>query len=199
MNTQLPTDPTLRESGQRSARRNGGIGHAAGTTPMTAASLEELRGELERLRRRARLQISQALREARSFGEGSNNDEYHAVREEQMVLEAQLAALEQTIERATIAGPDEAAPGAAVIGSTVSIEDLSSGTTARYRLTSAHQSLGPDVISAASPVGQALIGAVPGATVTVDLPNGRSRSMRLVAVETGPSATGPAGGPAWPM
>jgi len=116
-----------------------------------------------------------------------------------MVLEAQLAALEQTIERATIAGPDEVAPGAAVIGSTVSIEDLSSGTTARYRLTSAHQSLGPDVISAASPVGQALIGAVPGATVTVDLPNGRSRSIRLVAVETGPSAIGLAGGPAWPM
>jgi transcription elongation factor GreA len=199
MHTQLPTDPTLRESGQRSARRNGDIGHAAGKTPMTAASLEELRGELKRLRPRARLQIAQALREARSFGEGSNNDEYQAVREEQMVLEAQLAALEQTIERATIAGPDEAAPEAAVIGSTVSIEDLPSGTTARYRLTSAHQSLGPDVISAASPVGQALIGAVPGATVTVDLPNGRSRSMRLVAVETGPGATGPAGGPAWPM
>jgi transcription elongation factor GreA len=166
---------------------------------MTAASLEELHGELERLRRRARLQIAQALRDARSFGEGSNNDEYHAVREEQMVLQAQLAALEQTIERATIAGPDEAAPGAAVIGSTVSIEDLTSGTTARYRLTSAHQSLGPDVISAASPVGQALIGAAPGATVTVDLPNGRSRSIRLVAVETGPSAIGLAGGPAWPM
>lgn len=121
MTTQPPTDPTLRASGQRSARRNGGNGHAAGTTPMTAASLEELRDELERLRRRA------------------------------------------------------------------------------HRLTSAHQSLGPDVISAASPVGQALIGAVPGATVTVDLPNGRSRSMRLVAVETGSSATGPAGGPAWPM
>jgi transcription elongation factor GreA len=197
MTTQLPTDPTLRESGQRSARRNGGIGHAAGTTPMTAASLEELRGELERLRRRARLQIAQALREARSFGEGSNNDEYHSVREEQMVLEAQLSSLEQTIERATVVGP-EAVPGAAVIGSTVSIEDLRSGTTASYRLTSAHQSLGPDVISAASPVGQALIGAVPGATVTVDLPNGRSRSLRLVDVENGSGPTGPGGGPAWP-
>jgi transcription elongation factor GreA len=198
MTTQLPTDPTLRAPGPPSAPTNGGTGHAEGTTPMTATSLEELRGDLARLRRIARLQIAQALREARSFGEGSNNDEYHAVREEQMVIEAQLASLEQTIERATVVGPDEAVPGAAVIGSTVSIEDLPSGTTASYRLTSAHQPLGPDVISAASPVGQALIGAIPGATVTVDLPNGRSRSMRLVAVETGPSATGPAGGPAWP-
>jgi transcription elongation GreA/GreB family factor len=58
---------------------------------MTAESLEELRGELARLCRGARLQIAQALREARSFGEGSNN---------------------------------EAVPGAAVIGSTVSVEDL---------------------------------------------------------------------------
>jgi transcription elongation GreA/GreB family factor len=54
---------------------------------MTAASLEKLRGELARLRSRAVVQIAQELREARSFGEGSNNDEYHAVREEQMVLE----------------------------------------------------------------------------------------------------------------
>jgi transcription elongation factor GreA len=188
MTTQLSTDSTLREPSQPSASRNGGTLRAAGTTPMTAASLEELRAELARLRRRARLQIARALRDARSYGEGSNNDEYYAVREEQMVVEAQLAALDQTIERATVFAPDEAARGAAVIGSTVSIEDLASGTTARYRLTSAHQALGPASISAASPVGQALIGSVPGATVTVDLPNGRSRSMRLVDVETGSRA-----------
>jgi transcription elongation factor GreA len=184
MTTQLPTDPNRREPGQRSATTNGGIGHSAGTTPMTAASLEELRGELARLRSRAGLQIAQELREARSFGEGSNNDEYHAVREDQMVLEAQLAALERTIDRATIVDPDEATRGAAVIGSTVLIKDLASGTTGRYQLTSAHRSLAPDAISAASPVGHALIGAIPGATVTVDLPNGRSRTVRLVEVDT---------------
>ncbi|MGH2763114.1 MAG: GreA/GreB family elongation factor [Thermoleophilaceae bacterium] len=182
MTTHLSTDTAVREPGQHSTTSNGGTGHAAGTTPMTAARLEELRNELARVRRRARLQIAQELGEARSFGEGSNNDEYHAVREEQMVLEAHLAALEQRIERATVVGPDEAARGAAAIGSTVSIEDLASGTTRRYRLTSAHQSLGPDVISAASPVGRALVGALPGVTVTVDLPNGRSRSVRLVDV-----------------
>ena len=160
------------------------VGYPDGAALMTAASLDELRSELERLRRSTRLQVEQGLREVRPYGEGSNNDEYHAVREEQMVLEAQLAALERTIERATIVDPDEAARGAAVIGSTVLIEDLASGTTGRYRLTSAHRSLGPDAISAASPVRQALIGAIPGATVTVDLPNGRSRTVRLVEVDT---------------
>lgn len=181
MTTHLSTDPAVREPGQRSTTSNGRTGHAAGTTPMTAASLEELRNELARVRRRARLQIAQELGEARSFGEGSNNDEYHAVREEQMVLEAHLAALEQRIERATVVGPDEAPR-----------ERLLSGRQSRSKTwpperpgatgSPAHQSLGPDVISAASPVGQALIGALPGVTVTVDLPNGRSRSVRLVDV-----------------
>jgi transcription elongation GreA/GreB family factor len=50
------------------------------------------------------------------------------------------------------------------------------------RLARAH-ALDPDVISAASPMGQALIGAVAGDVVTLDLPNGGSRSVRLLAVE----------------
>jgi transcription elongation GreA/GreB family factor len=73
--------------------------------------------------------------------------------------------------------------GVAAIGSTVWVEDLASGTMAPYLLTSAHQPIGPDVISAASPIGRALMGAVPGTVATVDLPNGRSRSVRLVDVE----------------
>jgi uncharacterized protein len=48
----------------------------------------------------------------------------------------------------------------------------------------------PDVISAASPIGRALIGAVPGTVATVDLPNGRARSVRLVDVETGARGRG---------
>jgi transcription elongation GreA/GreB family factor len=103
--------------------------------------------------------VEQRLREARPYGEGSNNDEYHAVREEQMVLEARLAALENTVAHAVVVDADDAARA-------------------------------PDVISAASPMGQALMGARPGAVVTVDLPNRRSRTVRLVAVKTPPQATG---------
>ena len=64
---------------------------------MTSAGLEELRGELAQLRRRVSEEIALRLREARSYGDGSNNDEYHAVREEQIVLEARIASLENTV------------------------------------------------------------------------------------------------------
>jgi transcription elongation factor GreA len=160
-------------------------GYAPGAALMTVAGLNSLRRELEQLRERTRLEIAQRLRDARSYGEGANNDEYHAVREEQMVLEARMASLEETIARAIVIDSGHAEHGVAAIGSTVWVEDLATGTIAPYRLTNAHQPIGPDVISAASPIGQALMGAVPGTVATVELPNGSARSVRLVDVERG--------------
>jgi transcription elongation factor GreA len=154
----------------------------AASALMTASTLDELREELERLRARSRVGIAQQLREARAFGAGSNNDEFHAVREEQLVLEARIAALEETVARAAVIDPANAERGVVVIGSTVLVEDLDSGAVRQYRLASAHHSGGPDTISAASPMGRALVDATPGTVVTVDLPNGRSRSVRLAEV-----------------
>jgi transcription elongation factor GreA len=157
----------------------------AGAPLMTAANLRELRDGLDQLRRRTRVEIAQRLREARSYGEGLNN----AIREEQLVLEARMASLEDTIEAAVVIDLDDYDRGAAVIGSTVLIEDLASGAVSRHRVTSAHQPIGPDTITAASPIGQAIMGATPGTVVTVELPKGRSRSVRLVDVGTGEAAS----------
>jgi transcription elongation factor GreA len=169
---------------------NGRPPHPPGAALMTAAGLDELRSELERLRQQTSDHVEQRLREARPYGEGSNNDEYHDVREEQMVLEARLAALEDTIDRAVVVDAEHARRGTAVIGATVTIEDLESGQTSRHRLCGAHQTLAPDAISAASPMGQALMGGRAGAVATIDLPDGRSRRVRLVAVSMPPKATG---------
>jgi transcription elongation factor GreA len=130
------------------------------------------------------VEIAQRLREARTYGDGSNNDEYHAVVEEQMVLEACLRSLEATIARAKVVDRREVEDGMAVIVSTLLIEDLDAGTLSWYRLGSAHEMLRRETISANSPMGTALVGASPGTIVTVDLPNGRSRSVRVAEVLT---------------
>jgi transcription elongation GreA/GreB family factor len=104
-----------------------------------------------------------------------------AVREEQMVVEARIALLEHVIARAAIADPPEP-NGIVGIGSTVSLEDVPSGAIKTYRLASAH-AIGDGTISAASPMGQALIGSRVGAVVSLELPNGRSRSVRVVSVK----------------
>jgi transcription elongation factor GreA len=169
---------------------DGGMTTHTGTPAlMSAVSLAELRFEVDRLRQQTGDQVAQELREARPYGGGSNNDEYHAVREQQMVLEARLAALEDVIDRAVVVDPEKTTRDTAAIGSTVTIADLDSGLTSHYRVCSAHHVVRPDDISAASPMGLALIGARPGAVVTVDLPHGRSRRARLVAVEAPPHAT----------
>jgi transcription elongation factor GreA len=184
MTVHASNDPIPQPPRQWAATNNGRRADPAGTALMTAASLSDLRDELDQLRERSRTEIAHQLREARSYGDDSNNDEYHAVREEQMVLEARIASLEATVAGAIVIDPDDYGKGAAVIGSTILIEDLASGAVNQYRLTSAHQSRGPDTITAASPMGQALIGATPGAIVAVDLPSGRSKSVRLADVKT---------------
>jgi transcription elongation factor GreA len=158
---------------------------------MTAARLEMLRRDLEGLRRRTRAEVAQRLRESRAYGTGLNNDEYHALREEQMVLEARMDRLQDTITRAVALDQTQVADGRARIGSRVTIEDLATGRKSRYRLGSAHETFERDIISAASPMGQALLGVAPGAVVSVDLPNGDVRRVRLVAAEAG--AAGSAG------
>ena len=170
-------------------RSSGGPPKVAAPLLMTQDRLDELQGELAALGRRVREETAQRLRQARSYGEGSNNDEYHAVREDQMVLEARIASLADTVARAVVVDPAESGEGIAMIGSRVSIEDLSDGARSRHRLVSAH-SARRDAISAASPIGQALMGARPGAVITVELPNGRSRSVRVTAVENPPSTAG---------
>ena len=162
--------------------KNGSPKRRAAGALMTRAGLEELQVELSGLRRHADEEIAQQLREARSYGDSSNNDEYHAVREQQMVVEARIASLDEAIANAIVVHAEEGADSVAVIGSTVVIEDLASGQKTRHRLASAHSSE-RTAVSAASPIGRALIGARPGTAVTVDLPNGRSRSLRLLAVE----------------
>jgi transcription elongation factor GreA len=189
MTTHAPTAETVNT--HRVGRpANGRSPHPPGAALVTAAGLDALRSELERLRQHTREHVEQRLREARPYGDGSNNDEYHDVREEQMVLEARIAALEDTIDRAVVVDAEHARRGTVAIGATVTIEDLGSGLTSRHRLSGAHQTLTPDAISAASPMGQALIGARAGAVATIDLPDGRSRSVRLVSVRMPPKATG---------
>jgi transcription elongation factor GreA len=158
--------------------------------PMAAADLEELRAELRQVGVHGRAEIAERLRDARQYGDGSNNDELHAVREEQMVIEARIALLEHVIARAVIADPPQG-NGIVSIGSTVSLEEVPSGAVKTYRLASAH-AIGDGTISAASPMGQALIGSRAGAVVSLELPNGRSRSVRVVSVKRhrGPAANG---------
>jgi transcription elongation factor GreA len=148
---------------------------------MTPAGAYDLAAELERLRGIGRDEIAQRLRDASGSGDDSNNDEHHAIRDEQAILEARIGSLEDILSRAVIVDPDTTGD-LAVLGSLVTVEDLDSGKRSSYRIAGAHEPIGEDFVSAASPVGRALMGTAAGAVVTVELPSRRSLRVRVVEI-----------------
>ena len=173
--------PEMHSQVERSGAPNGPPPASIIVTP---AGLERLQRELDALRERSNLDMATRQRDARSYGSDSNNDEYYALREEQMVVDARMAQLEDLIRRARVIDTSKAGEaGVAALGARVVIEDLDSGAIHTYELAGAHQEFGRTAVSAASPMGQALLGAAAGAELTVELPNGRSRSIRLISVD----------------
>ena len=76
----------------------------------------------------------------------------------------------------------ERCPGVVGIGSVVTVDETDNGAGARYRLVGSHEAQEPGDVSISSPVGQALLGRRASETVTVSLPDGRTRRLRIVSV-----------------
>ena len=112
------------------------------------------------------------LREKRARG---------ATGEEQLRLDARIASLEEILDEAWVVDPASLETGVVAIGASVAVRDLHTGQDERYRVVGKHEPLRPGELSAASAVGRALIGLRAGETVDVALPNGRVRSLEVVA------------------
>jgi transcription elongation factor GreA len=149
--------------------------------PITAAAREALERELATMRLEKQREIPRRLRLAREFGYAANNDEHQAIREDEAVLVARIARLEDILTRAIIVDRADADDSVA-IGSRVSVLDLVSGERLEYVIDGAHGSRRRGTVSVLSPVGRALLGRRPGERVTVELPNGRRRELELYAI-----------------
>jgi transcription elongation factor GreA len=145
--------------------------------PVTSATRQVLERELASLRAEQR-EIPARLRVAREFGDMANNDEHLAIREEEAVLAARIARLEGILMRATEVD-DAGDPDSVTIGSVVTAVDVETGKKLEYVLGSAHGVLSRGTVSALSPIGRALLGRRVGDRVSVQLPRGRRRELKL--------------------
>jgi transcription elongation factor GreA len=142
--------------------------------PMTAAQKRLLESELAQLEGPRRTEVVQAIATARSFGDLSENFEYHAAKNEQGLLEARIRTIRDRLDRSVLVDQESAASGEVGIGSTVEVEDEKGD-----RMTIEISSVGG--VSPDSPLGRALLGAKPGDEVDVDAPRG-SWKARIVAI-----------------
>ena len=139
--------------------------------PMLAEGYEKLTADLQVLRQE-RPRIVDAIEEARSHGDLSENAEYHAAKERQGQIEAQIAEIEDRVTRAQIIDPASLSGDKIVFGATVTVLD-DDDKPQRYQIvgmTEADARQGR--ISYDSPLGRALIGKQVGEEVEVTVPSG---------------------------
>ena len=146
-------------------------------TELTQEELDRLQAELDHLRGPRRAEIVEAIAVARGHGDLSENFEYHAAKNEQGLLEHQIAVLEQKLAAAVVVERSASRDGTAGIGSVVEFED-DDGERAAVTISNAG---GAGAVSPQSPLGTALLGKAAGDTVDVHAPSGRW-SARVVSV-----------------
>ncbi len=127
-------------------------------------------------------EIVERIKEARGFGDLSENSEYDAAKEEQSHNESRINEIRQILATATVAAAGSTRDLAVSIGTTVDLEDAKGKVTSFTIVGTTETNSLEHKISNESPVGAALIGHKKGDTVEVTSPSGKSRSYTITGI-----------------
>ena len=153
------------------------------TFPITKRGAEKLKAELQRLKTKDRPEVINAIAEARSHGDLSENAEYDAAKDRQGFIEGRIKEVEGKLAAAQIIDPAALdAGGKVVFGATVELEDEDSGAQVTYQIVGEDEAdLKHGLINVSSPIARALIGKQVGDSAEVQAPGG-VRHYEIIAV-----------------
>jgi len=140
---------------------------------MSREGFEKLQNDLNELITVKRAEVAQKLKEARSYGDLSENAEYDEAKNEQAILEAQIAELQHTIDNAEVV--DDASISVDEIGmsSVIKIKRLDTGKIETFTIVGTnHANVKEGKISDESPIGKAALRKKVGDTFIVNAPAG---------------------------
>lgn len=141
--------------------------------PMTRIGYERLQEELKHLTRVERPRVVEAIAEARSHGDLSENAEYDAAKDRQAFIEGRIQELNDKIARAQVINPSELNSEKIVFGATVTMVDSDTDKEVTYQIVGEDEAdIKQGKISIGSPVGKALIGHILEDEVRVRVPSG---------------------------
>lgn len=151
--------------------------------PMTIEGFQKLEAELQRLKGVERPRIIQAIAEARSHGDLSENAEYHAAKEQQGMNEARVAELEDKLSRADIIDVTKLSGDTVKFGASVKLIDEDTDEKVTYRIVGEYEaSVKEGKVSITSPIARALIGKKKGDSVEVATPKG-AKAYEILSVK----------------
>ena len=142
---------------------------------LTPEGLEKLKQEIEHLSVTRRREVAERIKEAREFGDISENSEYDDAKNEQAMLEQRIAQLEDKLRSAQVINASELDNNLVRVGSLVSGKD-ENGKAFEYAIVGSTEADPANKrLSNESPVGKALIGRKKGDTVSVPAPKGERK------------------------
>ncbi len=142
--------------------------------PMTANGYENLQTELRKLLNEDRPKIIEAIAEARSHGDLSENAEYQYAKEQQSLIEGKIADLESAISRAEVIDVKSLEGDDIKFGATVKIEDDDSGEIVTYQIVGEYESdIKNNKLSVSSPLARGLINKSVHDVVEINSPKGQ--------------------------
>jgi len=152
---------------------------------LSQAAFDRIKAEHDDLTTRGRIDIARKIEAARELGDLSENGDYHAAKEEQGKIEGRILHLARMIDNAEIvevaAGADTVGTGAIV---TVVFDGDDDDDAERYLVGSIEEKTdGVSVVSPGSPMGEALLGASVGDTVSYETPTGATLSVKVLAID----------------
>lgn len=149
---------------------------------VTSEGLVALQQELEQLKTVTRKEVAEKIKEARGYGDLSENSEYDEAKNEQGIVESRIAELESILKIVKVVD-DDTMPGDVVgIGSRVTTVDEKGREKVYEVVSSSEANPLAGKISDESPVGSALLGKRAGTEVDVVLPNGRTSKITVKQV-----------------
>src|SRR5947209_9830318 len=149
---------------------------------LTPEGLEKLKAEIEYLSTDKRREVAERIKEAREFGDISENSEYDDAKNEQAMLEARIATLEDKLRSASVIDASELSPDLVRVGSVVHVKD-ESGKSNKYTIVGSAEANPTEMkLSNESPIGKALIGSKRGQEVVVSTPRGE-RKLKITKID----------------
>ena len=140
---------------------------------LTKEGYENLKNEIEYLSTQKRREVAERIKIAREFGDITENAEYDDAKNEQAMLEARIAKLEERIAAARVIEKKEIAKDVVSVGAKVRLRDVDAKQTVEYHIVgSAEANPAEYKLSNESPVGRAIIGHKKGETIEVATPRG---------------------------
>jgi len=140
---------------------------------LTPEGYKKLTKEIEYLSTDKRREVAERIKVAREFGDIAENAEYDDAKNEQALVEARIAMLEERLLNARVIQKKDIAKDVVSIGSVVRLKDMDANETVEYHIVgSAEANPGDRKLSNESPVGRAILGKKKGETVEVSAPRG---------------------------